>query len=62
VAYNTNSSLGKNVNMLNLRWGASATAAKKHNFNTSIVWQNKTGGGIPATTYFTATAGYAYAF
>ncbi len=62
VAYNTSNSLNRKVNVLNIRSGASATIAKKHNINTSIIWQNKTGSGVPATAYFTATAGYAYSF
>ena len=60
LAYNTSSSLGKSINIFNLRGGASAVIAKKHNLNMSIVWQNKTGTGISNTTYLTVTAGYAY--
>ncbi len=62
AAYNSSSSLGKNINILNIRGGASATVAKKHNFNSSIIWQNKTGNGVAATAYLTATAGYSFSF
>ena len=60
LAYNTSSSLSKSISIFNLRGGASAVIAKKHNLNMSIVWQNKTGTGISNTTYLTVTAGYAY--
>ena len=62
AAYNSSNSLGKKINIMNIRGSASATIAKKHNINTSIIWQNKTGNGVAATTYFTATAGYSISF
>jgi hypothetical protein len=62
VAYNTSSSLGKSISIFNLRGGASAVIAKKHNLNLSTIWQNKNGSGVPTTTYLTVTAGYAYSF
>ena len=62
IAYNTSRSSGKDINVMNLRWGASASIVKRHNLNASIIWQNKTGNGITPTTYFTAMAGYAYSF
>jgi hypothetical protein len=62
IAYNTSSSLGKTIDVLNLRGGATAVIAKKHNLNFSIIWQRKTGTSVSSTTYLTATAGYAYSF
>jgi len=62
VAYNTSSSLGKSISIFNLRGGASAVIAKKHNLNMSIVWQNKTSNELASTTYLTAMVGYAYSF
>lgn len=62
VAYNTSSNLGKSISIFNLRGGASAVIAKKHNLNLSTIWQNKNGSGVPTTTYLTVTAGYAYSF
>lgn len=62
LAYNANSSVGKSIRIFNLRGGASAVVAKKHNLNMSIVWQEKSGNGVLASTYLTAMAGYAYSF
>ena len=62
LAYNTSSSVGKSIRIFNLRGGASAVVAKKHNLNMSIVWQEKSGNGVLASTYLTAMAGYAYSF
>ena len=62
LAYNTSSSLNKSISIFNLRGGASAVIAKKHNLNMNIVWQNIASNGMAATTYLTATAGYAYSF
>lgn len=62
ISYNNSSSLDRTVTIINLRGGATAVIAKKHNLNMSIIWQNKSGTGVSATTYFTATAGYAYSF
>jgi len=62
LAYNTSSSLSKSISIFNLRGGASAIIAKKHNLNMSIVWQSKTSSGVATTTFLTTTAGYAYSF
>jgi hypothetical protein len=62
ISYNTSSSLGKSISIFNLRGGGAAVIAKKHNLNMNIVWQNKTGNGVAATSYLTATAGYTYSF
>ena len=62
VAWNTSNSLNRKVNVLNIRSGASATLAKKHNVNLGLVWQQKTGTNAAAVTYFTGTMGYSYHF
>ena len=54
--------MNKSISIFNLRGGASAVIAKKHNLNMSIVWQNKTSSGVATTTFLTTTAGYAYSF
>jgi hypothetical protein len=62
LAYNASVAGGKSIGIMNVRAGASATLAKKHNLNMNMVWQNKSGGGMPAVTCFTATAAYGYSF
>lgn len=62
MSWNTSRSLGKQVNIFNIRSGATATLAKKHNLNLGVVFQQKTGSSISAMSYFTATAGYSYSF
>lgn len=61
ISYNTANSLEKTTRVMNIRCGASATLAKKHNLNMSLIRQNKTG-GVEETVYFTATVGYGYGF
>jgi len=63
LAYNTSSSMNKSINIFNLRGGASAVIAKKHNLNLSVIWQNKRGSSeVTTSTFFTVNAGYAYSF
>jgi len=55
--------MNKSISIFNLRGGASAVIAKKHNLNICIIWQNKRSSiGVATSTFFTANAGYAYSF
>jgi hypothetical protein len=61
MSYNTTTGGDKRTNVFNIRAGASAMVKKKHNINTSIVYQQR-GGNAAANSYFTATAGYSFSF
>jgi hypothetical protein len=62
ISYNASSSVGKTIEIINVRGGITAVIAKKHNLNANIVWQRKEGTSVASSSYLTATAGYAYSF